>query len=256
MEVWPVDTVQFSNHPGYGAPHRPGLHRRHVRDVVDGIAARGVLGQCAAVLSGYLGDPAVGEAVLHAVAAVRGPTRRAVLLRPGDRRRRPGHLRAGRHPRPAARPLPAAGRHRHPQPVRAGAADRPHRPHAARTPRPRRRLRATHAARRLRSGDQPGRRRHAGRLDRPAGGGGRRGLAAAHPAAADRSQRHGGHHRRTVPAPPAAHRQHAGRAVGRRQRRVRPAAAHAGSRLPRAADGGGAGGVRASRARCSRAEAV
>jgi pyridoxine kinase len=71
MEVWPVNTVQFSNHPGYG--HRTGqvFSGAHVQDVVDGIAARGVLGQCVAVLSGYLGDPAVGDAVLHAVNAVR-----------------------------------------------------------------------------------------------------------------------------------------------------------------------------------------
>ena len=56
MEVWPVNTVQFSNHPGYG--HRTGqvFTGAQVTDVVDGIAARGVLGQCAAVLSGYLGD--------------------------------------------------------------------------------------------------------------------------------------------------------------------------------------------------------
>ncbi len=71
MEVWPVDTVQFSNHPGYG--HRTGqvLTGAQVADVVAGIAARGVLGGCAAVLSGYLGDAAVGEAVLEAVSAVR-----------------------------------------------------------------------------------------------------------------------------------------------------------------------------------------
>lgn len=71
MEVWPVYTVQFSNHPGYG--HRTGqvFTGAHVQDVVDGIAARGVLGGCRAVLSGYLGDAAVGQAVLHAVAAVR-----------------------------------------------------------------------------------------------------------------------------------------------------------------------------------------
>ena len=71
LEVWPVHTVQFSNHPGYG--HRTGqvFDAGHVRDVVDGIAARGVLGQCSAVLSGYLGDPAIADAVLHAVAAVR-----------------------------------------------------------------------------------------------------------------------------------------------------------------------------------------
>ena len=70
-EVWPIDTVQFSNHTGYGARTGQVFTGDHVRSVVDGIAARGVLAQCSAVLSGYLGDPAVGEAVLHAVAAVR-----------------------------------------------------------------------------------------------------------------------------------------------------------------------------------------
>ena len=70
-EVWPVHTVQFSNHPGYGARTGQAFTAGHVRDVVDGIAALGVLGQCAAVLSGYLGEAAVGDAVLHAVATVR-----------------------------------------------------------------------------------------------------------------------------------------------------------------------------------------
>ncbi len=70
-EVWPVHTVQFSNHPGYG--HRTGqvFGAAHIADVVAGIAARGVLANCAAVLSGYLGDPAIGEAVLNAVRLVR-----------------------------------------------------------------------------------------------------------------------------------------------------------------------------------------
>jgi pyridoxine kinase len=71
MEVWPIHTVQFSNHPGYG--HRTGqvFDAAHIRDLVDGIAARGVMPGCLAVLSGYLGDPGVGEAVLHAVSALR-----------------------------------------------------------------------------------------------------------------------------------------------------------------------------------------
>ncbi len=71
MEVWPVDTVQFSNHPGYGGRTGQTFTGQHIRDVVAGIAARGVLGQCRAVLSGYLGEPAVGEAVLDAVRLVR-----------------------------------------------------------------------------------------------------------------------------------------------------------------------------------------
>ncbi len=70
-EVWPVNTVQFSNHPGYGAHAGQAFTGDQVRAVVDGVAARGALAGCRAVLSGYLGNAGVGEAVLHAVAAVR-----------------------------------------------------------------------------------------------------------------------------------------------------------------------------------------
>lgn len=96
-EVWAVHTVQFSNHPGYGAWAGQVFSGRAVRDVVDGIAARGVLPACDAVLSGYLGDADVGDAVLGAVAQVRaanpamlyccdpviGDTGRGVFVRPG-----------------------------------------------------------------------------------------------------------------------------------------------------------------------------
>ena len=71
MEVWAVNTVQFSNHTGYGAWQGQVFTGGAIRDVIDGIAARGVLPGCAAVLSGYLGDEATGKAVLHAVSRVR-----------------------------------------------------------------------------------------------------------------------------------------------------------------------------------------
>ena len=40
-----------------------------------GIGQRGVLARCDAVLSGYIGDREIGEAILDAVARVRRPTR-------------------------------------------------------------------------------------------------------------------------------------------------------------------------------------
>jgi pyridoxine kinase len=70
-EVWPVLTVHFSNHTGYGAWRGPLLAPSDVADVIAGIAERGVLGQAGAVLSGYQGDPAVGAVILDAVAQVR-----------------------------------------------------------------------------------------------------------------------------------------------------------------------------------------
>lgn len=70
-EVWPVLTVHFSNHTGYGAWRGPLLDPDDVREVIAGIGDRGVLGEADAVLSGYQGDPAVGAVILDAVATVK-----------------------------------------------------------------------------------------------------------------------------------------------------------------------------------------
>src|SRR3954447_11295119 len=72
IEVWPVHTVQFSNHTGYGAWRGRVFDGAFVEEVVDGIADRGVLGSCDAVLSGYLGSPEIAQAVVDAVTKVRG----------------------------------------------------------------------------------------------------------------------------------------------------------------------------------------
>lgn len=71
FEVWPVDTVQLSNHPGYGHWGGATMPAEQVAAVVDGLSRVGALGQCDAVLSGYLGDAAIGAAVLEAVARVK-----------------------------------------------------------------------------------------------------------------------------------------------------------------------------------------
>src|SRR5258708_22161581 len=71
FEVWPVNTVQFSNHPGYGAWRGRVTEAGAVADLVTGIAERGALADCAAVLSGYLGDAATGAVTLDAVARLR-----------------------------------------------------------------------------------------------------------------------------------------------------------------------------------------
>jgi pyridoxine kinase len=71
FEVWPLHTVQFSNHAGYDGLSGEVFPARHVRDVIEGMAALGALSSCDAVLSGYLGEAAVGAAVLDALARVR-----------------------------------------------------------------------------------------------------------------------------------------------------------------------------------------
>lgn len=70
-EVWAINTVQFSNHTGYGAWTGQVYTGESVRALVDGIDARGVLPRCDAVLSGYMGDVGIGEAILDAAARVR-----------------------------------------------------------------------------------------------------------------------------------------------------------------------------------------
>ncbi|MDE2517736.1 MAG: pyridoxal kinase PdxY [Rhodospirillales bacterium] len=70
-EVWAVHTVHFSNHPGYGDFTGRIAQPEEVAAVIAGIAARGVMGKCDAVLSGYLGDAAMGRVILDAVRSVR-----------------------------------------------------------------------------------------------------------------------------------------------------------------------------------------
>ncbi len=71
VEVWPVHTVQFSNHTGYGSWKGSVSTPDLIRDVVQGIEERGVLGECDGVVSGYMGSAEIGQAVLDAVARVK-----------------------------------------------------------------------------------------------------------------------------------------------------------------------------------------
>lgn len=97
IEVWPIHTVQFSNHTGYGEWTGRVYDGQSIEELVSGIAARGVLPRCDAVLSGYLGSADIGHAVVGTVAKVRaanpdalyacdpviGDVGRGVFVRPG-----------------------------------------------------------------------------------------------------------------------------------------------------------------------------
>jgi pyridoxine kinase len=78
FEVWPVNTVQFSNHTGYGSWRGPVLPASDVSDVLAGVRELDVLGRCDAVLSGYQGAADVGAVILDAVAAVKAANPAAV----------------------------------------------------------------------------------------------------------------------------------------------------------------------------------
>lgn len=70
-EVWTINTVQFSNHPGYGDWTGRVTTGAEVSALLDGIERRGAFARCDAVLSGYVGDASVASAVLGGVARVR-----------------------------------------------------------------------------------------------------------------------------------------------------------------------------------------
>jgi pyridoxine kinase len=77
-EVWPVHTVQFSNHTGYGAWKGRVFDGAMIDEIVDGIAERGVLPTCDGVLSGYMGSADIGHAILSAAARVKAANPRAL----------------------------------------------------------------------------------------------------------------------------------------------------------------------------------
>ena len=71
LEVWPLNTVQYSSHAGYPGWRGQAFDAPAIDECVAGLAAIGALQGCDGVLSGYLGKPGIGEAVLRALHAVR-----------------------------------------------------------------------------------------------------------------------------------------------------------------------------------------
>ncbi len=78
VEVWPVNTVHFSNHTGYGHWRGLILTAESVWEIIQGIQDQGVFPSCTGVLSGYLGDTSLGEVVLRAVSRVKEANPQAV----------------------------------------------------------------------------------------------------------------------------------------------------------------------------------
>jgi pyridoxine kinase len=76
-EVWPIHTVQFSNHTGYGGWRGEVFGAPLIRELLRGIEERGVLPSCDGVLSGYMGSAEIGAAILEAVERVKALSRNA-----------------------------------------------------------------------------------------------------------------------------------------------------------------------------------
>jgi pyridoxine kinase len=97
VEVWPLHTVQFSNHTGYGSWKGRVFDGHSVDELLVGLKERDVLSRCDGVLSGYMGSPDLGYAILNAVKQVKeanpnalyccdtviGDVGRGIFVRPG-----------------------------------------------------------------------------------------------------------------------------------------------------------------------------
>jgi pyridoxine kinase len=78
IEVWPIHTVQFSNHTGYATWRGRAFDAAHIRDLTQGFRERDVLRRCDGVLSGYVGSAEIGSAILDAAAEVKRANPRVI----------------------------------------------------------------------------------------------------------------------------------------------------------------------------------
>ncbi|EDP46186.1 pyridoxal kinase PdxY [Rickettsiella grylli] len=67
FEVWPVNTVQFSNHTGYGHWQGNICTAKQIRAIIQGLIDLDHAKQCDAILSGYLGDKEIGAVIVDTV---------------------------------------------------------------------------------------------------------------------------------------------------------------------------------------------
>lgn len=79
-EVWRLDTVAFSNHPGHGSFSGRVVPPAELAELLRGLKGLGVLKDCSAVLSGYLGEAGTAAVVSDAVASAKSANPRAIYL--------------------------------------------------------------------------------------------------------------------------------------------------------------------------------
>jgi len=80
IEVWPVHTVAYSNHPAHGDWRGRAAEPEALSEVLRGIEDRGAFARCDAVITGYLASAEIGRVALEAVDWVRSEKPDALYL--------------------------------------------------------------------------------------------------------------------------------------------------------------------------------
>ena len=70
-EVWALHTVSFSNHPKHGRFRGRASCAGQLQQLIAGLDELGLMAQCDAILTGYLGDAAAGQFMVDTVQIVR-----------------------------------------------------------------------------------------------------------------------------------------------------------------------------------------
>jgi len=79
-DVWCVDTVNFSNHPGYGSFTGSVKEAHKIQDEINGLANLDILGECDAILSGYLGEVETAKTVSRTIELIKEQNETAIYL--------------------------------------------------------------------------------------------------------------------------------------------------------------------------------
>ncbi|QCJ70400.1 pyridoxal kinase [Providencia heimbachae] len=80
VDVWPLNTVQFSNHTQYPQWTGTVFPAQHLTDIVSGLAQIHKLATCDAVLSGYIGSAEQGKDILAIVQQVKEANSQAIYF--------------------------------------------------------------------------------------------------------------------------------------------------------------------------------
>ncbi|MCW9718159.1 pyridoxal kinase PdxY [Avibacterium sp. 21-599] len=80
IDVWALNTVQFSNHTQYGQWTGMVMPQEQIGEIVQGIDNIGKLHKCDAVISGYIGAAEQVEEIINAVQKVKARNPNAVYL--------------------------------------------------------------------------------------------------------------------------------------------------------------------------------
>ena len=80
VDVWALNTVQFSNHTQYGKWKGMVIPKEQIGEITKGIDEIDALHECDAILSGYIGAAEQGAEILKAVEKIKAKNSNAVYF--------------------------------------------------------------------------------------------------------------------------------------------------------------------------------